>query len=159
MSALREFGGIRVDTMEWPIFVIDFPPHRPTDEGFRGAFEAIEDAAKQAVARKDLAFVITDLTRMRETPTASQRKDTAAWMKRNHELLQAATIGGCNVTPSAILRGLITAVTWIQPTAKPSGCFATRVEGIQFGIQLYEKAGVAVPAALKAYRHATKVGR
>jgi hypothetical protein len=157
--SVREFGGIRFDTTDWPIFVIEFPPHRPTDEGFRGAFAALEVAAKQALARNELAFVLTDLTRMRETPTASQRQDAAAFMKRAEDLLRVATIGGSHITPSAILRGLITAVYWIQPTPRPSACFATRAEAIAYGIQLYQKANVPVPQALLSYGRAERKAR
>jgi hypothetical protein len=92
---------------------------------------------------------------------ASQRRIAADWVKRNDPVAKVATVGGATVTPSPILRGIMTAVFWLQPSSRPMHLVATRPEGMLKGIQLLEEEGVRLPPRLVAYRdqHATAGGR
>ena len=48
---------------------------------------------------------------MTQLAPASQRKCVADWMARTLMLQKTVSLGGANVTPSTILRGLITSPT------------------------------------------------
>ena len=96
---------------------------------------------------------MTDLTLMRETSPANQRKLTAEWMKRTTPLAAASSVGTATVTPSAILRGIITALYWLQPAPNPAFCVATRHEGILKGIEQLEQVNALLSPRLIAYRN------
>src|SRR5258708_5301617 len=106
----REFGGIRVATIDWPLVLTEFPEERVAEASLHAALDYLESLMREATKTREKLFFITDLTRMRETPPARQRQYTAAWNKRNADLSRASSVGGATVTPSPILRGVITAV-------------------------------------------------
>ncbi len=147
-----DFGSIRVTTVDWPIILIEFPENRVADEALLASLAYLESLWHEAARRREKLFMITDLTRMREVTPASQRRIAAHWMKRNIPLGSIASVGGATVTPSPILQGIITAVYWLQPPAKPMWTAATRREAILKGIQMLEAEGVSLPPRLVAYR-------
>jgi hypothetical protein len=147
MEVLAEcdFGAIHVTTVNWPIILIEFPEKRVPDEALLSTLAYLESLWQEAVRRHEKLFMITDLTKMREVTPANQRRATAEWMKRNVHLGAVASVGGATVTPSAILRGIITAVYWVQPPTKPMFAVATRREAVLKGIQMLKAENVPVP--------------
>jgi hypothetical protein len=152
VHADRKFEAIGVETVDWPIILIEFPEKRVADAALRSVLESVESLLNEACSRQERLFVITDLTRMQEITPASQRQLTGEWNKRTFALSQAAGLGGATVTPSAILRGIITAVFWIQPPATPSFAVATRHEAMLKGIEMFAAANIPLPEHLLAYR-------
>jgi hypothetical protein len=96
--------------------------------------------------------VITDLTVMREITPANQRQFTAEWIKRTASLSRVASVGGATVTPSPILRGIITALYWLQPSPSPTFPVATRHDGMLKGIEMLESGNVLLSPRLVEYR-------
>jgi hypothetical protein len=141
----RDFGGVRVDTADWPIIVMEFPEHRFQDADFEGALGCIEQIMQECRSTGHKCAQITDLTRMQQIAPASQRKFAGDWAKRNNDLIVAVSVGGATVTPSAILRGLVTAVHWFHRPPTPNAFLATRPEGLFYVIELLERAHVALP--------------
>jgi hypothetical protein len=148
----REFGGLRVDTTDWPIILLEFPEDRFLDESFEAALGHIEQIMRECRITGQNCAQITDLTRMQQIAPASQRKFAGEWAKRNDALIVTASVGGATVTPSAILRGLVTAVHWFHRPPTPNAFLATRAEGQRFVIDLLEKAKVALPPNVIAIR-------
>jgi hypothetical protein len=70
----------------------------------------------------------------------------------------AASVGGATVTPSPILRGIITALYWLQPSPSPTFPVATRHEGMLKGIEMLEAGGVLLSPRLVEYRDKHGVG-
>ena len=156
----RAFEGIRVTCDDWPIVVIDFPEERVSDAALQGMFRHLEELMREAEAAQEKIFTITDLTRMRFIAPASQRKYSGEWIQRTRMLARTATVGGAQVTPSAILRGLVTAVFWFNPPPTPAISTATRAEAIAHGIELLTAAKVRVPArVLELADAARRAGR
>jgi hypothetical protein len=155
----HERGTIRVVTADWPIVVTEFPEKRVPDATLESALAELESVMKDAAAKRERLFSITDLTRMREMATASQRRVTADWMKRTANLSRVAFVGAAQVTPSAILRGIITAVFWFQPPPTPCVFVATMQEAMLKGMELLEAERVRLPARLVAYRDDAPAGR
>jgi hypothetical protein len=153
-----QFGHIRVARVNWPIVLIEFPEKRVTDADLHAVLEYIESLFNEAVKNREKFFVITDLTVMREITPANQRQFTAEWIKRTGPLSRAASVGGATVTPSAILRGIITALYWLQPSPSPTYAVATRHDGMLKGIEMLEEASVLLSPRLIEYRDKHGVG-
>jgi len=149
VHGIREFGGLRVETDNWPIIIMEFPEQRIDDESLRGCLEYIADILRDAERGGERSYQITDLTRMRELATASQRKVVADWMKRTVGLQKIASVGGANVTPSTMLRGLITAINWFQPPPMPTVFVATRKEAWREALKALDAAHVPVMPTLR----------
>lgn len=140
-----DFGGIRVETSDWPIILMDFPAHRFQDADFEAALGRIEQIMRDCRSAGQKCAQITDLTRMQQIAPASQRKFAGDWAKRNDALIVAVSVGGATVTPSAILRGLVTAVHWFHRPPTPNAFLATRPDGLKYVIELLEAANVELP--------------
>jgi hypothetical protein len=149
---VREFGAIRLATVDWPIVLIEFPEKRVTDADLRSVLEHFESLLKEAEKYQEKIFSITDLTMMRETTPASQRQFTGEWIKRTASLARAAALGSATVTPSALLRGIITALYWLQPPPTPVLTVATRHEAMLKGIEMLEREKMLLSPRLIAYR-------
>jgi hypothetical protein len=147
-----EPGTIGLATTDWPIVLIEFPERRVPDSGLLATLDEIESLLKKAKRNREKLFFITDLTLMREITPANQRKLTAEWIKRTAPLSTAASVGGATVTPSAILRGIITALYWVHPSPTPSYCVTTRHEGMLKGIDMLEEVKALLSPRLIAYR-------
>jgi hypothetical protein len=70
-------------------------------------------------------------------------------MRRTVPLQRAASLGGANVTPSTVLRGLITAINWFQPPPMPTLYVATRREALAAAIDALNAAGTHIPHTLR----------
>jgi hypothetical protein len=147
----RDFQGIRVSAVDWPILLVEFPVKRVPDASLHSVLGHMESLLSEAVNKREQLFVITDISAMREVTPASQRRYTAEWIKRTHSLAQMATVGGATVTPSPILRGIMTAVFWLQPSARPMFTVATREEGMLRAIQMLRDQRVPLPPRLVEY--------
>jgi hypothetical protein len=89
--------------------------------------------------------LVTDLGRLNQLPPASQRRFCGEWMQRTVELQGATSVGGANVTPSAITRGIVTAIFWFQKPLVPTLFFATRSEATLQAIRWLEDGRVPIP--------------
>lgn len=146
---VREFGGIRIATTDWPILFMDMPPQRVADSSLLETLAYLEELMRAAEKAGDRSFQITDLTRIKELPPASQRQHVGDWMQRTQKLQKTATVGGANVTPGAILRGIITAINWFQSAPMPTAFVATRREAVQIGVKALDAAKVPLGLELR----------
>jgi hypothetical protein len=153
----RDFGGIRMTVIDWPIILTEFPERRVTDASLHAALAQLEAMLSEAARTRQRLFFITDLTVMREITPASQRQYTGDWTKRVAGLSRVASVGGATVTPSPILRGIITAVFWIHPPPTPVFSVSTRHEAMLKGIELLKAADVLLPPRLVTYREPRSV--
>jgi hypothetical protein len=144
-----EFDGVRIDTADWPIILVDFPPGKMQDATLRSVLGRIEELLREAERTHEKVFVVNDLTHIRLIPPANQRKFTGEWIERTADLSKAVSVGAAQITPSAILRGIITAVFWFHPSPSPSVFVATREEAMSRGIRALDEAGVLLPPRLR----------
>ena len=73
------------------------------------------------------------------------------------EAKRVAFAGGATVTPSTLLRGVITALFWLQPSPTPFFCLATRHDAMNKGIEMLQAAKVLLSPRLIAYRDKGRV--
>jgi hypothetical protein len=147
-----EFGGIRFVADDWPILLTVFPAERVPDDALHSLFGQLESSMREALGRREKVFFISDLTEMRQITPASQRQIAAEFLKKTTELAKASSVGHATVTPSAILRGIMTAVFWIHPSPTPTVPVATRHEAMLKGIDMLAAAKVLLSPQLIAYR-------
>jgi hypothetical protein len=131
---------------------MEFPEHHFPDADFEAALGQIEAIMRECRSAGGKCAQVTDLTRMQQIAPASQRKFAGDWAKRNNDLIVAVSVGGATVTPSAILRGLVTAVHWFHRPPTPNAFLATRPRGQAYVIELLEKAKVVLPPRVCALR-------
>jgi hypothetical protein len=149
---VREFGGLLVDTTDWPIIVLEFPEQRFPDADCQAGLDCITQLMRECARERQKCTQITDLTRIQQIPNASQRKFAGEWVKQNSELVVAASVGGATVTPSAILRGLVTAVHWFHRPPTPNAFLASKPDAQRYVIKLLEDARVPLPARVSQLR-------
>jgi hypothetical protein len=153
---VREFGGIRVDTTDWPVFVFELPVFALADSDIVLAFAYIEQIWRECQRNREKCSLITDASRPQALPPASQRKIAGDWAKGTAELQKIVSVGGACVTPSSIIRGIITAILWIYKPETPVAFFATRDEAMLQAIQWLDEAGVKLPPRLRELRAVLK---
>ena len=71
-------------------------------------------------------------------------------------LAGTASVGGAQVTPSSILRGLVTAIFWLKPPPTPALFVATREEAIVRGIEMLTAAGAPLSPHVLELRDETR---
>ncbi len=155
----QSFEGIRISAADWPVVLVEFPEKRVADASLHSALGHLESLMRDAASARERLFILTDIGAMREIAPASQRRYTAEWMKRVEPLSRISAVGGATVTPSSILRGILTAVFWIQPPIGTMVTAATRHEAMLKGIQALESKGVRLPPRLVAYRDGRSLSR
>ena len=141
----RDFGGLKIDTTDWPILFMEFSEGRFPDSVLEASLTYTEQLMRECQSVRGRCAQVTDLTRMQALSPASQRKIAGEWVKKNSGLILATSVGGATITPSSILRGLVTAVYWFHKPATASEFFATRAEALRYVIRLLEEARVPLP--------------
>jgi hypothetical protein len=149
---VRDFGGIRIETTEWPIILMVMPVHRSTDSDVMSAVMHLEQIMLECKKDKEKCVQVTDASAMTTLPTASQRKITGEWLKRTVPLQREVSLGGANVTPSAIIRGIITAIHWFHKPETPVVFVATRDEAMLQAIRWLEEGRVLLSPRLRELR-------
>jgi hypothetical protein len=130
---------ILIDETRFPIVVVEFfgtPTDRQFGEYLTGMTQVLDRASPYAL--------IMDATRSTSTP-AKQRSLQAEWMKANHAKLERYSVGTAFVMTSPVVRGMLTAILWLQPLAAPHTVVATRREADVWVREQLRRAGVVVP--------------
>jgi hypothetical protein len=148
----RDFGGLRIDTTDWPIVLMEFPEHRLSDKDFHEGLLYVEQLWRECERLGLKSYQVIDFSRMSEMAPASQRKYAAEWIKSTETLVRLASVGGACVTPSSILRGIVTAILWLHKPPNPTEFFATRGQAYVHAIEQLERARVLLPARIAELR-------
>jgi hypothetical protein len=140
---------MRIETTEWPIVVMDCGAFRDTDADLQAALDCLQQIMRECARTREKCVQITDLSGVHRMPTAIQRKIAGDWVKSTVELQKATSLGGANVTPSSIMRGIVTAISWIQKPPTPVKYFATRGEATLQALKWLEEGNVLLSPALR----------
>jgi hypothetical protein len=156
----REFeGGLVIATDRWPVILMDYPEARIPDASLHEALKFHEHLMSEARRAGERVFHVTDLSRMLELAPASQRKYAGEWMGHTLALQRTASLGGANVSPSAIVRGLVTAINWFHQAPNPTVWVATRREAYAIALKAFERAGTRLRPDLHAWLTAAADGQ
>jgi len=105
------------------------PPRELTDEVVASVLHDLE----ARLARGGSYGLIFDLSTA-GTPNAVQRQLLAGHMRKNKELIARSVRRLAVVAPSSLVRGMLTAIFWIQPPPVPYEVFGTRNEAIAWAL-------------------------
>jgi hypothetical protein len=128
------------------------PEHRLQDPDVQSAVMHLEQLMLECQRDKEKCVQVTDASAMTQLPPASQRKITGEWLKKTVSLQRDVSLGGANVTPSAIIRGIITAIHWFHKPETPVVFVSTRDEAMLQAIRWLEQARVTLPPRVRELR-------
>ncbi len=138
---------IRTHTELWPLVIVEFDNHFTNEDLVYCCHENAE-----LLRRGEYFCTVRDTRAMRAMPTAVQRRIGAEWQADVGPGLHQWCLGVANVSSSAFMRSLMTAVSWMSPPPTPEALFETIPEAVDWAtLQLSEK-GIPVSDAIRAYR-------
>jgi len=139
---------IHIDRSEWPLVIVRWPTGALGDDIVQDYLRESEgDLGKHA------PHCILHDARGSMGLSAAQRKRFAEHLQRHHGTIAMWTAGVAIATPSAIIRGMITAVNWIVGTPCPQRQFATAEEARAWLAETYtQKTGQRAPFDPRAQR-------
>ena len=133
---------IRIDDSAFPLVVVTHPTTWTDDE-----WERYLTQMRSYPSRRERYVTLTD-ARGAGTPTAAQRRRAAEVMAEDQALSKRFNVANALVYDSALLRGMITAITWITPPPVPMQSFATPEPALRWLDELY---AAATSAALPTW--------
>lgn len=127
---------VELDDSRFPLVTARFLG-TATDEEFEAYLKSLE----QLWLRKQRYALILDASE-HVSSTARQRGMQAKWLADHDATLRQLSVASAFVITSAVVRGIATAVFWLQPMPMPHTIVATRAEAESFCIEQLRKAGV-----------------
>lgn len=131
---------ITIDESRRPIVLVTFvgtASDAEFDNYLRGMTE-------QILARREKTVTILDALRSDQT-SAAQRRRQAEWLKSHAEDLRRYSLGTAFVIRSALVRGALTAIFWMQPLDRPHTIVASLEEAETWGRDRLREAGIVPP--------------
>ncbi|MFO0549395.1 MAG: hypothetical protein U0271_13470 [Polyangiaceae bacterium] len=102
------------------------------------------------LSRRNTIVAITDARAIKDRGTPKQRAVIAEWTKRIEPLVRSYSRGHAVVVDNALVRGAMTAVSWLHKTPVPEAYFTRFDEAVDWCVLQLEKSNVAVPPSLRA---------
>ena len=117
-------GTLELDESGFPLVVVTF-------RGQMSASVLASYFARVHVwARDQLCFAcVYDISRI-EIPTAGERKAITDVMTTHEAIVERHCLGAAIVASNPLLRGMVTAILWIQPIKHPHAVVSTRREAL-----------------------------
>ncbi len=138
---------ITVDVSFMPIFMVHYGG-LVSDEAFKDYLAQVERTLYAADARPRV--IIHDARAAGHNPP-TQRKLQAEWLKKHDARLREITLGSVFVIDSALVRGILTAILWLQPLAMPHEVCGTVEEALDWSAKRLKERNLAlVPTARTA---------
>jgi hypothetical protein len=118
-----------------------------TDAEFANHLAAVE--ANMYGARAGRRIVIHDATWSGPT-SAMQRRMQADWLKKHEDQLRKLTIASVFVIPSTFVRGVLTAILWLQPLPTEHHVSSCLSDALEWSEKRLIEEGLAVQARARA---------
>lgn len=116
-------SAIEVDESRWPLVVIRWPSGSVTDDDV----EEFLRLSKTHLLRGQRFASLHDGVRASGLDS-KQRRRMSEHVNDSRRLLERWHVAAAIVSPSALVRGIVTAVNWVSPPPFPQRQFATRAE-------------------------------
>ena len=130
---------LQVDDSQFPLVYV-VARGTPTDQEFDAYLEELAALYR----RRERFALVVDASRSGGA-TAAQRKKQADWIKQNAMMIQALNLGTAFVVPSALARGVMTAILWLQPMPSPHLVCNSPPEGVRWASEQLRQAGIEPP--------------
>jgi hypothetical protein len=130
----------------WPVLYVRISG-AVTDRGWRDMYAAYA----RFYAKKQRYLCITDATGLRAVPDA-QARGLIASLAKVHEPDSKLWIWHSHVVfDSAIVRGALTAITWLAPPVYPISYVATAKDAVARSVSILQEARMQVPESLRVF--------
>jgi hypothetical protein len=142
---------IVVDAKHWPvIFATWFD--EATENAVTRYFEAHDKLLVRARGAREKFILVTDAAHSKR-PSAKVRKLIADKTNAHPADAVDLTLGSLIVVENALMRGVVTALTWILPRMKDSEVVGNITEAIDRSLAILDAKGIARPTGLTAARY------
>ena len=126
----------------WPLLEIRFEGELDDRE-----FEAYLEEYERYFARGE-QYAATFITEPHSPMTkARHAKLQTEWISKHEAQLSALCVGAAFVLPSAVMRGALRAMLWMQPLPVPYRVFGSGSEAVDWADAQLQAAGVEIPRA------------
>ena len=145
-----------LDLSLWPIVIFT------VREGMKASdyFAVFARYEAEVFTRNERYVSITNLSMLDGVPGAQDRKARAEWMGKHSDYVGRWALGNSTVIRSAVVRGALTALYWVQKPPTPQTAHGTLWESIEWGLATLDQAGIARPTGVEAwYAAQTQAGR
>jgi len=143
----RMESAIAVDTRLWPLLLITFRGS-PEDADWERMFASYEECYRRA----EPFHIINDGVGIRSTPSPRQRQLVATKAREHEAMSKAWVVGSATVVPNAVLRGIVTAITWLAPPVYALSLCATLPEAVDIAFGRLRARGIPIGPDLLRYR-------
>lgn len=137
---------ITTDLSAWPLVLVTMPPEAPTDTD---VLRCIDDQ-RAMLQRREKHALLCDARHAIPMP-ATQRRLWAEWLAESEPLSKRYTIAMAVVASSSLIRGALTAVTWLRKPSVELVVHATMADGAAACLHALRAAGVPELAAAEAF--------
>ncbi|MBK7773184.1 MAG: hypothetical protein IPI43_03455 [Sandaracinaceae bacterium] len=145
-----------LDLSLWPLVIFT------VREGMKASdyFAVFARYEAEVFTRHERYVSITNLSMLDGVPGAQDRKAMAEWMGKHADYVGRWALGNSTVIRSAVVRGALTALYWVQKPPTPQTAHGTLWESIEWGLSTLDQAGIARPTGVEAwYAAKTQAGR
>lgn len=135
-----------------PIALMQFVGQQ-TDAELVVALAEVAQVLQVESTRAKRLICLTDLT-YASPLNAHQRKLMAKWGRDTAALMTSVSVGVVVITPSPVMRGIATALSWLFTPPVPHAFVSSLDEAASWGVARCDQEHVAVPLELRAKRGA-----
>jgi hypothetical protein len=135
----RSVSSVDINESGFPLVVVSFS-RGVEDDDFARYLQSLE----RIYRRREKFALVLDAT-YGAGASARQRKLQADWLEANSMMIRTLNVATAFVVPSAVSRGVLTAILWIQPLPCPYALFETTPEALRWCGEKLSQAGIALP--------------
>lgn len=136
--------GVTWNESAWPVVQITF-----TDVDSEEHFAWVLAQFERLFARRARYVFLLDTTQATKIPSASARRMIGQWQNDHRNDSKMWCAGGAILVSSAVVRGALTAMSWVHEPPVHQHFPPTRKEGVEWCIKTAEEAGLTVSAAAR----------
>jgi hypothetical protein len=143
--------GVTWEEAAWPVIQIAFTDAK-NDEHFIWVLRQFEGL----FTRREKYLFLIDATKATKIPSAGARHAIGKWQNDHQTDSKRWCAGGVILVSSALVRGAVTAMSWVHKPPVPQHFPPTRKEGVEWCIKTAEEAGLTVSAAARLLLQSTR---
>lgn len=131
----------------WPLIVVTLADGLSDEDNDRmfAEWSAI-------LGRREKFVAITDARTVRHVGSAKQRKQTADWMRSIDDQVRRYSLGHATILSNALVRGALTALSWLHKGAAPELHCATMLEACDWCVGKLSEARIEIPTSVLLFR-------
>jgi hypothetical protein len=122
-----------MNAVRFPLLIVEFEGVA-SDEQFRDYLLGMDRHVERCAACAQRTVVVVDTLRATSPVSAAQRRLQAEWLAGNLERVQANMLGMVFVIDNVLVRGVLTAILWLQEMPCEHTVVGTREEAEKWAV-------------------------